>query len=328
MTNPVYRNRGVNHFVSPKPKAKVPDTGKELREKQQKAKGVNTESKADFYKRIGYGEPEPKDNKDNKSKVGDFMRLFLAELQCQDPLNPTEGKDFVAQLAQLELVEETKNMNKNMQGMTDSVRSNRIMEATSMIGKSMKVRTNKMQLVSHEENGALQGEMVKGAIKVPMLKVDESRIFGIKMEIQNDKGEIVYKQEWNEKSKLPKPGTDFPIEWNGTDAETHVRKLDHTGRPIADGNYKVHAKMLVGKKGGGSEWKDVDTAISTKVNGVSINDKGDIEFTATGIGSISLDKVREIAEPEAISPLVEQAARLQQAVADATAAVQQELHGQ
>ncbi len=323
----VHGNRGVNHFVSPKPKAKVPDTGKELREKQQKAKGVNTESKADFYKSIGYGEPEPVVETKDKA-TGDFMRLLVEELRNQNPLNPTEGKEFVAQLAQLALVEETKSMNKNMQGMTDSVRSNRIMEATSMIGKSMKVRTNKMQLVSHEENGALQGEMVKGAIKIPMLKVDESRIFGIKMEIRNNKGEVVYKQEWDDKSKLLKPGTDFPIEWNGTDPDTHVRKLDHTGRPIADGDYKVYAKMLVSKKGGGSEWKDVDTAISTKVNGVSINDKGDIEFTATGIGSISLDKVREIAEPEAISPLVEQAARLQQAAADAAAVAQQELHGQ
>jgi flagellar basal-body rod modification protein FlgD len=40
-----------------------------------------------------------------------FLRLLVTQLQSQDPTNPTENEDFVAQLAQFTTLEETTNTN-------------------------------------------------------------------------------------------------------------------------------------------------------------------------------------------------------------------------
>lgn len=40
-----------------------------------------------------------------------FLKLFVAQLQNQDPLNPPEGTEFVSQLAQLTEVEQVTSIN-------------------------------------------------------------------------------------------------------------------------------------------------------------------------------------------------------------------------
>jgi flagellar hook assembly protein FlgD len=60
-----------------------------------------------------------------------FLRLMIAQLQHQDPLDPVSDKEFVAQLAQFTALEQMQNMNKSMQHQT----------AFSMIGKLISGRT-------------------------------------------------------------------------------------------------------------------------------------------------------------------------------------------
>lgn len=44
----------------------------------------------------------------------DFMTMLIAELKNQDPLNPMEGKDFAAQLAQFSSLQQLSNLNTTM----------------------------------------------------------------------------------------------------------------------------------------------------------------------------------------------------------------------
>ncbi|MEJ7603818.1 MAG: flagellar hook capping FlgD N-terminal domain-containing protein, partial [Kofleriaceae bacterium] len=46
-----------------------------------------------------------------KGSKDEFLRLFMAQLQHQDPFAPTSGADMVAQLAQLSSVEQAKATN-------------------------------------------------------------------------------------------------------------------------------------------------------------------------------------------------------------------------
>lgn len=43
-----------------------------------------------------------------------FLKLFVAQLQNQDPLNPPQGTEFVSQLAQLTEVEQVTQINSNV----------------------------------------------------------------------------------------------------------------------------------------------------------------------------------------------------------------------
>jgi len=47
----------------------------------------------------------------------DFIRLFLAQLQFQDPLEPVDNREFLAQLAQFSALEQSRQLSQNTNDM-------------------------------------------------------------------------------------------------------------------------------------------------------------------------------------------------------------------
>jgi flagellar basal-body rod modification protein FlgD len=47
----------------------------------------------------------------------DFIRLFLSQLQFQDPLEPVDNREFLAQLAQFSNLEQTRQTSQNTEGL-------------------------------------------------------------------------------------------------------------------------------------------------------------------------------------------------------------------
>ncbi len=50
-----------------------------------------------------------------------FLKLLVAQLQNQDPLNPLEGEAFVAQLATFSSLEQLVSINKNIEKLVGAV---------------------------------------------------------------------------------------------------------------------------------------------------------------------------------------------------------------
>lgn len=67
----------------------------------------------------------------------DFLRLLVAQLQSQDPMNPMESTDFTAQLAQFSSLEQLQNINTSLGtiGSSQSVLTNS--QAVGFIGKTI-----------------------------------------------------------------------------------------------------------------------------------------------------------------------------------------------
>lgn len=79
----------------------------------------------------------------------DFLTLLITQLKYQDPMNPLDGTEFAAQLAQFSTVEQLANMNDTLEA---SVTTNQLMAqsigntlATTLIGKDVKASGNSVQ---------------------------------------------------------------------------------------------------------------------------------------------------------------------------------------
>lgn len=67
----------------------------------------------------------------------DFLKILITQLQNQDPLNPMQDKDFIAQMAQFSTLEQITNMGKSLENFLKSQEQNYMLQASMMIGKTV-----------------------------------------------------------------------------------------------------------------------------------------------------------------------------------------------
>ena len=67
----------------------------------------------------------------------DFLKMLLAQLKNQDPLNPVNGTDFAAQLAQFTSLEQMTNMSTQLQNMSSAQNASTEAQSISLIGKQV-----------------------------------------------------------------------------------------------------------------------------------------------------------------------------------------------
>lgn len=69
----------------------------------------------------------------------DFLKLLVTELQNQDPLNPVDNKDSIAQLASFSSLEQMNNIANSMDSLTESMsffsQQSALTQGSAMIGK-------------------------------------------------------------------------------------------------------------------------------------------------------------------------------------------------
>jgi flagellar basal-body rod modification protein FlgD len=67
----------------------------------------------------------------------DFLKMLIAQLKNQDPLNPQQGTEFAAQLAQYSSLEQLTNLNTTMQSQTQNIMNLINAQTISLVGKEV-----------------------------------------------------------------------------------------------------------------------------------------------------------------------------------------------
>lgn len=70
-----------------------------------------------------------------------FLRLLVAQLQNQDPLNPMNDREFIAQMAQFTALEQMMNLNKTMENFIQQQTNSKMFYYSNLIGKEVRVLT-------------------------------------------------------------------------------------------------------------------------------------------------------------------------------------------
>ena len=81
----------------------------------------------------------------------DFLRLLVAQLQHQDPLNPMQNEEFVSELATFSSLEQQTNQTELLKQLIAAQDGNMNSQALSMIGRDIAAQTSSFNYVSGDQ---------------------------------------------------------------------------------------------------------------------------------------------------------------------------------
>ncbi|MBN8554437.1 MAG: flagellar hook assembly protein FlgD [Deltaproteobacteria bacterium] len=83
----------------------------------------------------------------NGTKMGkdEFLKLLLTQLKAQDPLNPTDSSEFVAQLSQFSSLEQLTNLGTKMDNLVTISGASNAANSVSLLGKDIRADGNKLK---------------------------------------------------------------------------------------------------------------------------------------------------------------------------------------
>lgn len=84
----------------------------------------------------------------------DFLLLMTTQLQNQDPLNPMDNAEMVAQLAQMSTVQGLETLNSTVTGLSTRMASDQVLRASALVGHEVLVPSD---IVALEDSGSTGG---------------------------------------------------------------------------------------------------------------------------------------------------------------------------
>jgi len=203
-------------------------------------------------------EEEPKSNELGQSA---FLELMITQLNNQNPLDPQDNTEFVAQLAQFSTVEGIEKLNTGFEGMALSLQSSQALQASAMVGRTVHVVGSTARLP--------EGGQISGTIELP------STTDNLMMNIYDQNGVLVRQDMLGNQ-----PAGDVSFVWDGRSS---------TGEYLPAGHYSFQPIANID-----GEAVNVSTALSANVNSVTIDKLGNLTLNVDGVGPVALSEVREI----------------------------------
>jgi flagellar basal-body rod modification protein FlgD len=184
----------------------------------------------------------------------DFMKMFLAQIKCQNPLEPMNGLEFTSQLAQFSTLEQLQNANSKIDTLISQDSTGQASLAVSFIGKEITTAGDILTVAEGDESQTLKFSLASDATDVTI-------------QIKDAKGNVVADLDQGALSS-----GSHTCCWDGK---------DKTGNTVPAGNYcfVVSAKDISGD----AVW--VNTFSTGKVTGVSfVNGVAYLEVNGCKVG--------------------------------------------
>jgi flagellar basal-body rod modification protein FlgD len=181
----------------------------------------------------------------------DFLKLMTTQLTTQDPFNPVDNTQMVAQMAQFSQVAGIAQMNQSLQTIATSLGGNRLSDAASWIGHSMLV-TSDVATPLRDGSYAGQFTLTGAADQVNVSFVDAN-------------GAVVHSETLGARS-----AGDVSFAWDGKNA---------AGETIADGPLRL---VVTATHNG--QTSNAATAAWTAIGGIQSPSSGGDSRLVTGLG--------------------------------------------
>lgn len=146
-----------------------------------------------------------------------FLKMLVAQLQNQDPLNPMDNAQITSQMAQLSTVTGIDKLNETLLALSNSMALGQSVTATSMIGHGVLVSGSSLALSSSQAVGGMELTQAVDSVAVT---------------IKDQNGNVV-----NTLNFGAQDAGILPFSWNG---ETS------TGTTAADGSYTFSVEAMSG----------------------------------------------------------------------------------
>lgn len=175
---------------------------------------------------------------DNHGQLGkeEFLKLLITQLENQDPLNPMDDKEFVAQLAQFSSLEQLTNISEQVKTINKNNTKQDMVGAVGFIGKDIMAAGDQ---ISKDGNNV---SAMYYSIEDPVQKIF--------FNIFDQHGNMVRTVETQARQ-----AGEYEFNWDGR---------DYNGNAVSDGNYSVY----MAAEGINGEPVLADTRVAGRVSGV------------------------------------------------------------
>lgn len=211
----------------------------------------------------GFYGSNPSSTKDALGKEA-FLKLLVTQLQHQDPLNPLDDKQFIAQLAQFSSLEQMNNISAGIKDLNDTMVKQDALSAANYIGKTVVASGNSAMKI--------------GSASTPIYFTLDDAASAVTINVYDQNNNIVSSQKLNSMQ-----AGEYQFTWDG---------LDYNGNAAPDGNYKIYF-AAEGSKGD-------PVFVNTKMTGVIVGisrDDGNTMFTLSDGRKVGFDSIVSVAQP-------------------------------
>ena len=205
----------------------------------------------------------PPEERKRSGELGqeDFLELMLAQVRHQDPFQPMQNGEFIAQMAQFATVDGIQEMQKSISSLNATMSSNQALAASALVGRNVLAPGSSFQLASA---GGVSGAFTADPTAQSLI-----------MNVFDGAGALVARRHM---AASPTGLTRFSFDGIGT-----------SGQRLAPGAYRIVGEALVG-----NTTTQAETTLSRRIDSVSVGSGlNDLKLNLDGGESLGFADVTE-----------------------------------